>query len=70
MCSARKNQVNSKYFKKLKIEEGRGGRRKEKVRHSQLRTNFMEKKTSIIKYVEKHIYLDFIYNRSVTYQYS
>ena len=44
MCSTRENQVNSKYFKKLKIEEGRGGRRKEKVRHSQSRTNFTEKK--------------------------
>ena len=47
MCSARKNQVNSKYFKKLKIEEGRGGRRKEKVRHFQSRTNFMEKKKQV-----------------------
>ena len=57
------------FLKKLK--KGRGGRRKEK--ETFLVKNKLygkKKKTSIIRYVEKHIYLEFIYNRSVKYQYS
>ena len=46
------------FLKKLK--KGRGGRRKEKVRHSESRTNFTEKKISIIRYVEKHIFRIYI----------